>query len=226
MGSPALAAARRERPDLIVLDLMLPGMDGLDVCRALRRESDVPIIMLTARVEESRPADRAGAGRRRLHHQALLAARAGGARAHRAAPRARRSRTSPALLRAADLEIDLEGHRLTRGGEPRQALAHRVQPAGHPGPAPRADLHPRAAARPAARRSPSTASTAASTPTSRTCAASWSRTPPSRATCSPSTASATSSTRSCSSRMPRQARMVPRRWHWRHGPATSPPDWR
>src|SRR5512142_503002 len=52
-GPAALAIARRERPDLIVLDLLLPGMDGLDVCRALRRESDVPIIMLTARAEEA-----------------------------------------------------------------------------------------------------------------------------------------------------------------------------
>jgi DNA-binding response OmpR family regulator len=52
-GPDGLAAARREKPDLVVLDLMLPEMDGLDVCRALRRESDVPIIMLTARVEET-----------------------------------------------------------------------------------------------------------------------------------------------------------------------------
>jgi DNA-binding response OmpR family regulator len=52
-GPEALALARREKPDLVVLDLMLPGLDGLDVCRALRRESNVPIIMLTARVEES-----------------------------------------------------------------------------------------------------------------------------------------------------------------------------
>ena len=52
-GIQGLAVARRERPDLVVLDLMLPGMDGLDVCRALRRESSVPIIMLTARVDES-----------------------------------------------------------------------------------------------------------------------------------------------------------------------------
>jgi two-component system alkaline phosphatase synthesis response regulator PhoP len=52
-GAKGLALARRERPDLVVLDLMLPGMDGLDVCRALRQESTVPIIMLTARVEES-----------------------------------------------------------------------------------------------------------------------------------------------------------------------------
>lgn len=52
-GPTALASARRDRPDLIVLDLMLPGMDGREVCRILRRESDVPIIMLTARAEES-----------------------------------------------------------------------------------------------------------------------------------------------------------------------------
>jgi len=52
-GQQALAITRQERPDLIVLDLMLPGMDGLDVCRAIRRESDVPIIMLTARAEET-----------------------------------------------------------------------------------------------------------------------------------------------------------------------------
>ena len=52
-GATALASARREHPDLIVLDLMLPAMDGLDVIRSLRRESDVPIIMLTARVEET-----------------------------------------------------------------------------------------------------------------------------------------------------------------------------
>jgi DNA-binding response OmpR family regulator len=52
-GVQALALARQEKPDLIVLDLMLPGMDGLDVCRTIRKESDVPIIMLTARAEET-----------------------------------------------------------------------------------------------------------------------------------------------------------------------------
>ena len=52
-GREALRIADTERPDLVVLDLMLPGLDGLDVCRTLRRESDVPIIMLTARVEET-----------------------------------------------------------------------------------------------------------------------------------------------------------------------------
>ena len=52
-GSKGLTLARREKPDLIVLDLMMPEMDGLDVCREIRRESNVPIIMLTARVEET-----------------------------------------------------------------------------------------------------------------------------------------------------------------------------
>lgn len=52
-GPSALAMARREKPDLIVLDLLLPGMDGREVCRILRNESDVPIIMLTALSEES-----------------------------------------------------------------------------------------------------------------------------------------------------------------------------
>jgi DNA-binding response OmpR family regulator len=52
-GETALQTTRLEKPDLIVLDLMLPGVDGLDVCRRLRRESSVPIIMLTARVEEA-----------------------------------------------------------------------------------------------------------------------------------------------------------------------------
>ena len=47
-GNDALQIARESHPDLIVLDLMLPGMNGLDVCRILRQESEVPIIMLTA----------------------------------------------------------------------------------------------------------------------------------------------------------------------------------
>jgi DNA-binding response OmpR family regulator len=51
-GEQALIAARNERPELIILDLMLPVMDGLEVCRILRRESSQPILMLTARGEE------------------------------------------------------------------------------------------------------------------------------------------------------------------------------
>jgi two-component system alkaline phosphatase synthesis response regulator PhoP len=52
-GRAALATARSAQPDLVILDLGLPGMDGLDVARALRKESNVPIIMLTARGEET-----------------------------------------------------------------------------------------------------------------------------------------------------------------------------
>jgi len=52
-GPTALRTARTGRPDLVVLDLGLPGQNGLDVARALRRDGDVPIIMLTARSEES-----------------------------------------------------------------------------------------------------------------------------------------------------------------------------
>jgi two-component system alkaline phosphatase synthesis response regulator PhoP len=51
-GRQALEVARQAGPDLILLDLMLPEIDGLDVCRELRRTSNVPIIMITARVEE------------------------------------------------------------------------------------------------------------------------------------------------------------------------------
>ena len=52
-GPEALRMAGDERPDLVVLDLMLPGMDGLEVCRELQRESWVPILMLTARADEA-----------------------------------------------------------------------------------------------------------------------------------------------------------------------------
>jgi DNA-binding response OmpR family regulator len=51
-GEQALRLARVERPDLVILDLMLPGMDGLDVCRELRKDGDTAIIMLTAKDEE------------------------------------------------------------------------------------------------------------------------------------------------------------------------------
>jgi len=51
-GDQALASFRTTHPDLVILDVMLPGRDGFEVCRALRRESDVPVIMLTARDTE------------------------------------------------------------------------------------------------------------------------------------------------------------------------------
>lgn len=51
-GERGLSLAREHRPDLVILDIMLPQLDGLEVCRILRRESDMPIIMLTAKGEE------------------------------------------------------------------------------------------------------------------------------------------------------------------------------
>jgi DNA-binding response OmpR family regulator len=51
-GESALSAAREGKPDLVVLDIMLPGLDGFEVCRLLRRESNAPILMLTAKGEE------------------------------------------------------------------------------------------------------------------------------------------------------------------------------
>ena len=118
-GLSALASARRDQPDLVVLDLMLPGMDGLDVCRTLRRESDVPIIMLTARVEE---ADRLvglelGADD---YISKPFSPRELVARVRTVLRRVQGNMRTPSLLRAADLEIDLEGHRLQRAGAPVQ----------------------------------------------------------------------------------------------------------
>ena len=51
-GTEALASAEREKPSLIVLDLMLPDIDGIEICRRIRQKSDVPILMLTARDED------------------------------------------------------------------------------------------------------------------------------------------------------------------------------
>ncbi len=52
-GKGAISLFQSEKPDFMILDLNMPGMDGLDVCRAIRRESNIPILMLTARVEEA-----------------------------------------------------------------------------------------------------------------------------------------------------------------------------
>src|SRR3972149_10392449 len=51
-GKKGLELFQRERPDLIILDLMLPGMDGMEVCKNIRKVSHIPIIMLTAKGEE------------------------------------------------------------------------------------------------------------------------------------------------------------------------------
>jgi len=50
-GGQAVEVFQRENPDLVLLDLMLPGMNGIDICRAIRQESTVPIVMLTAKTD-------------------------------------------------------------------------------------------------------------------------------------------------------------------------------
>jgi len=116
-GNTALSAARRDKPDLIVLDLMLPGMDGLDVCRALRRESDVPIIMLTARSEESDQLIGLELGAddyitKPFSPRALVA------RVRAILRRVQGGMRQLGIIHAGDLTIDLEGHRVTLGDEP------------------------------------------------------------------------------------------------------------
>jgi CheY-like chemotaxis protein len=154
-GVTALAAARTDHPDLVVLDLNLPGMDGLDVCRALRRESDVPIIMLTARVEEMDRLIGSGAWGRRLHHQAVLAARTGRTGACGAATRQRAACSlagkiccSSAIFRS------MKRARVTVGGAIHSTHPDRIQPAEPAGQPSRPSLLARTVAGPAARREP------------------------------------------------------------------------
>ncbi len=112
-GLSALAAARQEKPDLIVLDLNLPGMDGIDVCRVLRRESSTPIIMLTARVEET---DRligleVGADD---YIVKPFSPREFVARVRAVLRRTQGEVQSTGLIRIGALEIDLNGHHVNR----------------------------------------------------------------------------------------------------------------
>ncbi len=115
-GRTALAMARQQQPDLIVLDLNLPGMDGIEVCRALRRESAVPIIMLTARVEEP---DRLiglelGADdyiTKPFSPRELVV------RTHTVLRRVRGEVIREGWIHCGELEIDLKGRRVLRRGE-------------------------------------------------------------------------------------------------------------
>jgi two-component system alkaline phosphatase synthesis response regulator PhoP len=115
-GQAAIAAARQEKPDLIVLDLNLPGMDGLDVCRALRRESSVPIIMLTARVEEM---DRLIGLELGADDYIIkpFSPRELVARVRAVLRRTQGEVQTTGLIHSGDLEIDLNGHRAILRGE-------------------------------------------------------------------------------------------------------------
>ena len=112
-GSRALGAVREFKPDLILLDLMLPGMNGIDVCRAVRAESGVPIVMLTAKTDtvdvvlglESGADDYVV---KPFKPKELVA---------RVRARLRRTDTEPAeVLTIGDVHIDVPAHQATRSG--------------------------------------------------------------------------------------------------------------
>ena len=114
-GSQALTAVRELRPDLVLLDLMLPGMNGIDVCRVLRADSGVRIVMLTAKTDtvdvvlglESGADDYV---MKPFKPKELTA---------RIRARLRRADVGSAeRLRVADVDIDVPGHQVTRDGEP------------------------------------------------------------------------------------------------------------
>ncbi len=114
-GDLGLQLWEQRRPDLVLLDLNLPGMDGLDVARAIRHRDNTPIIMMTARVEEADQLVGLELGAddyiAKPFSPRILTARV----------RAllRRNEAAPAvgdLVRAADLEIDVAGHRVRQAG--------------------------------------------------------------------------------------------------------------
>lgn len=116
-GSEALTVARRDKPDLIILDLMLPDINGWDVCRTLRRETGTPIIMLTARSDESDQIVGLELGAddyiTKPFSPRTLVARV------RAVLRRAQGRLKPqSLIHAGALEIDLDAHMVRLSGQP------------------------------------------------------------------------------------------------------------
>ena len=111
-GALAIDAFRRDKPDLVLLDLMLPGRDGIDICRAIREESGVPIVMLTARSDSQDVVTGLESGAddyivKPIKNKELIAR-----------VRARlRTIESPVNqeIRIADLVIDVAGHSVRRG---------------------------------------------------------------------------------------------------------------
>ena len=111
-GRLVVNAVRTNPPDLVLLDLMLPGLDGVEICRLIRSESDVPIIMLTARTDTQDVVAGLEAGAddyvtKPFKSKELLA---------RVSTRLRRTNPGAAEhVRAGDLDIDVAGHQVKRG---------------------------------------------------------------------------------------------------------------
>jgi DNA-binding response OmpR family regulator len=113
-GAQALARFGQVKPDLVVLDIMLPNVDGLTICREIRKQSQVPIIMLTARDEVTDKVVGLELGAddyltKPFHPQELVA------RAKALVRRARLEPDQPKLVRAGRLEVDLERHEVRCG---------------------------------------------------------------------------------------------------------------
>src|SRR5437660_6356057 len=113
-GTQALARLGQVKPDLVVLDIMLPGTDGLPLCKEIRKQSQVPIIMLTARDEVTDKVVGLEVGAddyltKPFHPQELVA------RAKALVRRARLEPDQPKLVRAGRLEIDFERHEVRYG---------------------------------------------------------------------------------------------------------------
>ncbi|MDQ6741958.1 MAG: response regulator transcription factor [Candidatus Dormibacteraeota bacterium] len=113
-GALALARFAQVKPDLVVLDIMLPNVDGLTICREIRKQSQVPIIMLTARDEVTDKVVGLELGAddyltKPFHPQELVA------RAKALVRRARLEPDQPKLVRAGGLEVDLERHEVRCG---------------------------------------------------------------------------------------------------------------
>ncbi|BDH58698.1 MtrAB system response regulator MtrA [Tsukamurella sp. PLM1] len=113
-GTQALSAAREFRPDLVLLDLMLPGMNGIDVCRVLRADSSVPIVMLTAKADTVDVVLGLESGAddyviKPFKPKELVA---------RVRARLRRTDDEPSeLLSIGNVIIDVPAHKVTRDGE-------------------------------------------------------------------------------------------------------------
>ena len=116
-GQSALTTARRERPDLVILDLMLPQIDGREVCRILRRESDVPIIMLTALSEEIDQVTGLEIGADDYITKPF-SVRALVARVRALLRRTRGDVKAPNIIRVGGLEIDSEKYAVTFNNNP------------------------------------------------------------------------------------------------------------
>lgn len=112
-GDTGLSTWQHRQPDLVILDLNLPGMDGLDVAREIRRKSNTPIVMLTARVEEADQLVGLELGADdylpKPFSPRIVVARV------RALLRRSEGASAVRRLRAADVEIDLDAHLVTRG---------------------------------------------------------------------------------------------------------------